>query len=247
MKLKLNEDVFSPSFIRLANFYFMNEQFEECINVCTIGLQVFPGYTTAKIILIKALLKLGYASEAENLFAEIEHKISYSNISGLLKKAINDLKLNPGQERIFYPENIHPSVDFRNYKDLIDDINELKNEFDFEEFEKLVESQTQDSVIEENIFKIFSDKFNEFKLDNSYISKSEPPPTVRKEKEIVPAENLFLSKIRILTETITDIYVKQGFLKEAFEAYNILLKQDNQNKERIREKLNELERHLHSQ
>ena len=247
LKLKLDENVFSPSFIRLANLYFINEQFEDCINVCTIGLQMFPEYTTAKLLLTKALLKLGYVSEAENKFADIKPKISNLKMTEDIKKTIDDLKSKTGQERIFYPDNIHPSVEFINYSNKIDEINETKISLEFDEYEKLMESHAFETTIEENKFSIFNENVKNFKFDNTNISnidKTDAAADESKDIEITTSENLFLSKIKILTETIADIYHQQGFIKEAFEAYNILLKKDNQNKSRIQEKLIELERNL---
>lgn len=247
LKTKLNEDVFSPSFIRLANLYFINEQYEDCINVCTIGLQVFPDYTTAKILLIKALLKLGYVGEAESLFEDVKNRILNLQIFEDIKTSIKDLKNKTGQERIFYPDNIHPSVEFKNYADIIDKINDTKMGIEFDEYQKLIESHATETTIDEDKLNIFNEKLHEFRFDRTNISglgKADIQTEEKKEVEPVTPENLFLSKIKILTETIADIYSRQGFIKEAFEAYNILLQKDNQNKSRILEKLNELERNL---
>lgn len=250
LKSKLNEDIFSPAFLRLANLYFINEQYEDCINVCTIGLQVFPEYTTAKLLLIKALLKLGYVSEAENKFAEVRHKITNLKIYEELRKLINELKNKTGQERIFYPENIHPSIEFEYYEDKIAELNETNVSIEFDEFRKLMESHALETTIEENKYKSFSDNIHNFKFDTNIISNVSKPDSaldITKEQDITSIENLFLVNIKILTETIADIYYQQGFLREAFEAYNILLRKDNTNKARILEKLNELERSLSSQ
>ena len=62
-------------------------------------------------------------------------------------------------------------------------------------------------------------------------------------KNIAPSDSFF-SGIKIITESLADILAKQGFFKEAFEAYNILLSQENSNKRRIQEKLYDLERNF---
>lgn len=53
-----------------------------------------------------------------------------------------------------------------------------------------------------------------------------------------------MSKIKIVTETLADIYAAQGNYTEAFEAYKILIRAGSVNKLRIEEKLNELERNM---
>ncbi|MCX6164664.1 MAG: hypothetical protein NTU73_07350, partial [Ignavibacteriae bacterium] len=121
IKAKLNESIFSPQFIRLANLYFINEQYDECISICTIGLQIFPDYLTAKLLLLKALIKLEYINEAEKVFSEIKNKIPNKDILKQLERSISDMKGKPGQERIFYPNKINTTVEYQSYKNKIDE------------------------------------------------------------------------------------------------------------------------------
>ena len=53
-----------------------------------------------------------------------------------------------------------------------------------------------------------------------------------------------MSKVRIITETLADLYAEQGNYKEAMEAYNLLLRAGSTNYKRIEEKLLELERKI---
>lgn len=57
LKSKLDKNFLSPTFIRLANLLYANEHYEECIAVCKTGLEIYPNYLTAKLILLKAFLK----------------------------------------------------------------------------------------------------------------------------------------------------------------------------------------------
>ncbi|MCI0474600.1 MAG: hypothetical protein L0Y76_13575, partial [Ignavibacteria bacterium] len=54
----------------------------------------------------------------------------------------------------------------------------------------------------------------------------------------------WLSNVKIVTETIADVMVKQGLYKDAFDAYTLLLRAGHKNKKRILEKISELERRM---
>lgn len=242
LRTKLNESVFSPNFIRLANLYFINEQYDECINVCTIGLQIFPDYLTAKLLLLKALIKLEYLSEAEKLFPEIKSKIPNKDLIKQFERSISEIKEKPGQERIFYPHKINATIEYQSYKNKIDEINkDISGSFDIDEY---VDPDFKAPKELENAFEKFCNDYSNFKFDlneNQFI-KSETKP--KKENGTQSNPGSFLNKINIVTETIADIYTKQGYLKEAFDVYNMLIENNHPNKRRIQEKLYELERNL---
>jgi len=242
LKSKVNESVFSPSFIRLANLYFINEQYDECINVCTIGLQIFPDYLTAKLLLLKALIKLEYINEADKIFSEIRCKIPNPELVKQLERSINEIKGKPGQERIFYPHKINTTIEYGSYKNKIDEINkDILSVFDIDEY---VDPDFKSPEELENAFEKFCSEYSNLKFDlnENQVIKSETKPKKENGKQIDPGS--FLSKINIVTETIADIYTKQGYLKEAFDVYNMLIENNHPNKRRIQEKLYELERNL---
>jgi len=241
-KTRLNENIFSPLFIRLANLYYINEQYDDCINTCTIGLQIYPDYLTAKLLLLKALIKLEYISEAEKVFSDIKGKIPNKDIYKILERNINDLKGKQGQERIFYPNKINTTVDFQSYKNKIDDLNKDINSVYY--IDEYVDPDFKFTQEMQNSFDAFNKEFGSFKFDSgdNHIIKSEFKS--RKENGNQSTPGSFLSKINIVTETIADIYVKQGYLKEAFDAYNILIEKSHPNTRRIQEKLYELERNM---
>jgi tetratricopeptide (TPR) repeat protein len=242
LKAKLNESIFSPQFIRLANLYFINEQYDECISVCTIGLQIFPDYLTAKLLLLKALIKLEYINEAEKVFSEIKNKMPNKDILKQLERSISDMKGKPGQERIFYPNKINTTVEYQSYKNKLDEINkDTIGNFDIDEYVSPDFSIPGEFV---DTFENFCNDYGSFKFDlnESQLIKSEVKP--KKENGTHANPSSFLSKINILTETIADIYTKQGYLKEAFDAYNNLIENNHPNSRRIQEKLYELERNI---
>ncbi|MFA5404794.1 MAG: hypothetical protein WC358_07665 [Ignavibacteria bacterium] len=242
LKTKLNESIFSPQFIRLANLYFINEQYDECISVCNIGLQIFPDYLTAKLLLLKALIKLEYINEAEKVFSEIKNKIPNEDLLKQFERSIKEMKGKPGQERIFYPNKINTTIEYKSYKNKIDEINKdtIKN-FDIDEYvnpDFTIPNEFTDT------FEIFCNEYGSFKFDmnESQLIKSEVKS--RRENGTQSNPGSFLSKINIVTETIADIYTNQGYLKEAFDAYNILIENNHPNSRRIQEKLYELERNM---
>ncbi|MDQ3022224.1 MAG: hypothetical protein M3R36_16875 [Bacteroidota bacterium] len=241
VKSNLNKNFLSPLFIRLANLLYANEQYEECIAVCRTGLEIYPNYLTAKLILLKAFLKAEYLNEAEILFKEIKSKITNPDLLAKFKNNIQSLKTISKQEKIYYSKS-------------------TKNKFDYKSFEKRFHLQ-------ENLFSNFSlkDIINDntvydFENDNEFVNFINQFETFHFEKSILPAEkntelpakkplssdnsDELLNKIKIVTETLADIYAGQGNYKDAFDAYNILLRAGSGNSKRIEEKIYELERNM---
>lgn len=242
LKNQLNESVFSPQFVRLANLYFINGQYDECISICTIGLQIFPDYLTARLLLLKALIKSEYIQEAEKEFSEIRNKIPNEDLIKQIERGIREIKEKPGQEKIFYPNKINTIVEYKSYKNKIDEINkDTLSSFDINEY-----TDPDFSVPKEikTNYDNFSNQFEGFKFDLNENQLIKPDYKIKKENGLQNNSSSFLSKINIITETIADIYTKQGYLKEAFDAYNILIENKHPNSRRIQEKLYELERNL---
>jgi len=233
LKASLNEKIFSPVFIRLANVYFLNKQYEACISVCKTGLDIYPDYLTAKVLLLKSLLKLGHLNEAEKYFNEIESKIISLPVHAKFKESLVKLKHEPNQERIFYNFAKEPALKFDRNKDSVmsivgksklksievknDDMTDLEQKVNKEKFEKL------------------KSNFETIPL-NSKTGSSHNDPAKKEYKE-----ELF-GRIKIVTETLADIYAQQGNFKEAFNAYNLIIRAGAPNKKRIETKLMELER-----
>jgi tetratricopeptide (TPR) repeat protein len=241
IKSKLNRNMFSPLFVRLANLYFLNREYEECIIVCRTGLEIYPDYLTAKIILLKAFLKLEYINEAENLLFEIEDKIANLEIFKNLNESLNELKNVSRQERIYYPQKRKEIIGYKNYEEQFNNIINKKTKIDFQELSLNLDNDERELIINEREFKKFLEDFNRAKID--FITKKDI--TSQRESRIAMQSKevniSFASDIKIVTETLADIYAKQGHFKEAFNAYNTLLRTDTPYKERILKKLSELE------
>ncbi len=52
-------------FLALAEEYFRDGQLEKAVEVCRGGLDIFPGYTSARVTLARSLIDLGQDTEAE--------------------------------------------------------------------------------------------------------------------------------------------------------------------------------------
>jgi len=244
IKEKVNEGLFSPLFIRLANLYYHDGQYDKCINICNIGLIIFPDYITAKILLLKSLLKLEYITEAENILRELEDKFPELETIINYREELNQLKKSSKQEKIYYPNKISVNLDFYNYSKKLNDLieNNSQNNIDTEELLEKISTNNLTGIFEAGSFEKFKSDFDSLRLEPLKQQKEKTVDTESKGKQLQAETQGFFSRIKIITETLADILAKQGFFKEAFEAYNLLLQSDTSNKRRIQEKLFELER-----
>lgn len=245
IKDKVNQGLFSPLFVRLANLYYHDGQYEKCINICNIGLIIYPDYTTTKILLLKSLLKLEYITEAENILRELEEKFPDLDTILNYRAELNHLKKSNKQEKIYYPNKISVNLDFHNYSKKLNDLieNDSQKNIDIEELIEKISTNNLSGVFESGSFEKFQNDFYLLRLEPLKQQKEKPEENENVEKKSPGETQGFFSKIKIITETLADILAKQGFFKEAFEAYNLLLQSDTSNKRRIQEKLFELERH----
>lgn len=236
IKSKLNTKYLSPLFIRLANLLYANEHYEECIFVCKTGLIIYPRYLTAKLILLKAFLKAEYLNEAEILFKEIKSKITDKGLLSRIESNMKTLKTVSKQEKIYYSRESKSKIDYKSFEKNFHYQENLFTEFDLND---LFSEAVHDRLLPDKDFKNFLSIFEEFHFEK-----------VKDERPGVPAQSMsdvnddFLGRIKIVTETLADIYAEQGNYKEAFDAYNLLLRAGSRNSRRIEEKINELERNL---
>jgi len=244
LKSKLNRNYMSPLFIRYANLLFGNEQYEECISVCMTGLQIYPNYLTAKLILLKAYMKAEYLNEAEILFSEVKSKITNNDLKQKLESNIRNLKSISTQEKIYYPIAARNKIDFKTFNGSFQLQENLFSEFTLKDFF----SQEFAGKINEN-----SDYLNyQYQFENFHFlkTKKEAESKFHRKSEIKntsESESEIFNKIKIVTETLADIYASQKNYKEAFDAYNFLLRAGSGNTKRIEEKLQELERNMMNQ
>lgn len=235
LKKKLDGNFLSPLFVRLANLFYLNEEYEECIELCRTGLQIYPDYLTAKLVLLKALLKMEYLTEAENLFEEISPKIRGMEIHSVFERIFSELRKLSGQEKIYYPMDVKNKTDFRLFENIFN-VNEFrKDNFSLDEIINEPDLVKSDDFIDKDSFARFLNDYNSLEISAKLNEKTDELKTVNQNQ-------LKYYKLKIITETIADLYAKQGNFREAFEAYNILLKLTPANQDRISQKIFELER-----
>lgn len=58
-------------FLALAEEYFRDGQLEKAVEVCRGGLDIFPGYTSARVTLARSLIDLAQDAEAEKELGEV--------------------------------------------------------------------------------------------------------------------------------------------------------------------------------
>ncbi|MBS1553007.1 MAG: hypothetical protein JST15_13155 [Bacteroidetes bacterium] len=240
IKSKLDKNFLSPVFIRYANMLYLGEEYEECISVCKTGLAIFPYYLTAKLILLKAFLKAEYLNEAEALFNEIKNKIPGKEMIAKLESNIHNLKAISGQEKIYYTKSVKSRYEYKTFEK---NFHFQENMFLTYNLSDLLESKPEKDIVNEKKFFEFRNRFDTFHFDKT-VSVNSDLRQRKKENASETESSELLSKIKIVTETLADIYAGQGNYKEAFEAYKILIRAGSKNKGRIEEKLYELERSM---
>lgn len=240
VKTRIDANYLSPLFIRYANMLYMNDNFEECIAACKTGLDIFPDYLTAKLILLKALLKAEYLNEAELLYNEIKDKISNRDLMSKLGNNILNIKAVSKQEKIYYPRSGKAKYDYKSFEKSFHIQGSLFSNMSLEDFFK---SEPEKYVYNEKDFENFTNHFSSFHFERTESSAAPAPNIKRPDPEHSESSDL-LGKIKIITETLADIYAKQGNYKEAFEAYKILIRAGSKNSNRIEDKLYALERSM---
>ncbi len=241
VKANLNKNFLSPLFIRLANLLYVNEHYEECISVCRTGLEIYPNYLTAKLILLKAFLKAEYLNEAEILYKEIKSKITNNDLLAKFKSNIHSLKTISKQEKIYYSKSPKNKFDFKSFEKKFHLQENLFSNFTLKD----ILTESKESNFEND--KEFQDFIN--RLESFHFEKIIAPVQKKQDtgsrKQLTPENpDELLNKIKIVTETLADIYAEQGNYKDAFDAYNVLLRAGSSNSKRIEEKINELERNM---
>lgn len=242
-KEKVERNFLSPLFVKLANLHFINEKFEECIEVCRTGLYVYPDYLTAKLILLRAFIKAEYLNEAEALYNEIRPKITSKDLLAKLRNSLDQLASVSNQEKLYFPSNPAVRADFHEFEKSIEIQEKLFPEFDLE---SLLESSSEDdNPGNDPDFLEFLESYENFHF-NAASGMSEQADKAGNTHGTVSLHesDALIGKVRIITETLADLYADQGNYKEAYEAYNLLLRAGSTNYKRIEEKLIDLERRM---
>ncbi len=225
---KIRANPLSPEFLKLANYYLVNGNVNEAIDLLNAGLKFYPDYTTARLVLGKCYLAGRYYIDAKKIFEQMLADYPDMAIAQKYLDIANDLLKNEVSRR--QEQDIVPKLDFKAPE---------FNEYDFNynlfpsyEIEDLGNKTEDLSILDDTL------DFNEFRkiFESPYFFKKEIiKPSFEKKR----LRNKF--EVRIITETLADIFAKQGNYFDAIEAYTHLLKIKPEKKESLESKINEVE------
>lgn len=225
---KLRVNPLTPEFVKLANYYLINGNVNEAISLLQAGLDFYPNYTTARLLLGKCYLANRYFFDAKKLFEQILTEFPDMNIVLKYLEIANDLTKSEVSRK--HEEDIIPKLEFK--APVFNDFDFNYNLFPSYEIEDLGQDRIEFTAMEE------SADYKEF------IKVFESPYFFKKESTTSPPEKKRLKnkfEVRIITETLADIFAKQGNYFDAIEAYSYLLKIKTERKEILESKISEVE------
>lgn len=225
---KIRVNPLTPEFVKLANYYLVNNNTSEAIELLHAGLKFYPEYVTAKMVLGKAYLANRYFVDAKKIFEQVLADNPDLEIGQKYLEIANDLVKNEVSRR--HEDDIVPKLEFKA---------PVFNEYDFNynlfpsyEIDELIGDKLNSAEIEE------TNEYSEFKKvfeSPHYFEKDKAKPKYEKKR----LKNKF--EVKIITETLADIFAKQGNYFDAMEAYTYLLKIKPERKEALESKISEVE------
>ncbi|HEY3252011.1 MAG TPA: tetratricopeptide repeat protein, partial [Ignavibacteria bacterium] len=226
---KIRANPLSSEFVKLANYYLINGNINEAITLLKAGLEFYPNYPTAKLLLGKAYLAGRYFMDAKKIFEQLITEFPDMAIAQKYLDIANDVARTEVSRR--HEEDVIPKLEFK--APVFNDYEFNYNLFPSYEIEEFTGSNVSLESLDE------SNEFMEFK------NVFESPHFFKKENNSKPAfekkrlKNKF--EVRIITETLADIFAKQGNYFDAIEAYTYLLKIKPERKEVLESKISEVE------
>lgn len=225
---KVRVNPLTPEFVKLANYYLINGNVNEAIELLHAGLKFYPNYTTARIILGKCYLANRYFIDAKRLFEQI---LAENPDLAIVQKYLDiaaDLTKNEVSRR--HEEDLVPKLDFRApaFNDYEFSYN-LFPSYEIDEFNS--GGKLLDEIDDNAEFKEFKNVFE----SPHYFKKDAVKPSFEKKR----LKNKF--EVKIITETLADIFAKQGNYFDAIEAYSHLLKIKPDRREALESKISEAE------
>ena len=225
---KIRANPLTPEFVKLANYYLINGNVKEAIDLLKVGLSFYPNFVTAKLLLGKCYLANRYFFDAKKIF---EQMLAENPDMGIAKKYLDiagDLTRNEVSRR--HEDDVIPKLEFR--APVFNDYDFSYNLFPTYDIDDFIgDSNLPDKIEESGDYKEFKDV-----VESPYFFKRENAiPTFEKKR----LRNKF--EVKIITETLADIFAKQGNYFDAIEAYTHLLKIKPERKEQIESKITEVE------
>jgi tetratricopeptide (TPR) repeat protein len=224
---KIRENPLTPEFVKLSNYYLVSGNINEAINLLQTGLNFYPNYTTAKLLIGKGYLANRYFYDAKKIFEQI--LIEYPDLE-IAKKYLdiaNDLTKSEVSRK--HDDDIVPKLEFK--APIFNDFDFNYNLFPTYEAVDLINNRIDFNFEETN-------EYMEFKkvVETPHFFKRESTKPAFEKKRL---KNKF--EVKIITETLADIFAKQGNYFDAIEAYTYLLKIKPDKKEQIQSKISEVE------
>ena len=225
---RIRENPLSPEFVKLSNYYLINGSVNEAIELLKAGMKIYPEYVTAKLLLGKCYLANRYYFDAKKIFEQILDEYPGMSIAKKFLEVSLELTRNEVSRKL--EQDIIPKLEFK-----APEFNDY--EFNYNLFPSYELTDVAEGNVNTNSFES-SNEFLEFKkiLESPYFFKKDNvKPTLQKKR----LRNKF--EVNIITETLADIFAKQGNYFDAIEAYTYLLKIKQDRKEAIENKINEVE------
>lgn len=247
LKEKLESNPFSPLLIKLANLYFFNERYDNCIKICNMLTELYPFYLSPRILKIRALIKLEYYNEAETELNMIKNKVQNRELVELLRSTIDEFRSKQTQAKIFYNEMLSDLDKFEDYEEYFKDLKFCKSLPESNNPElSFIDADFLQTIENDTDFICFKEEIEKMSLDLHQNKKG-----IKSESELIQGsitsinnKDSLIGNVKIITETIADVMAKQGLNKEAFDAYTLLLRAGHRNKKNILDKIAELERRM---
>ena len=225
---KVRANPFTPDFVKLANYYLINGNINEAINLLQIGLTFYPNYTTAKLILGKCYLANRYFFDAKKIFEQLILESPEMSIAKKYLDIANELTRSEVSRK--HDDDIIPKLEFK--APVFNDYDFSYNLFPSYDLSNFLEDTSITDNLEDNT------EYKDFKniVESPYFFKQENKKVSFEKKRL---RNKF--EVRKITETLADIFAKQGNYFDAIEAYTHLLKIKPERKEVIENKISEVE------
>jgi tetratricopeptide (TPR) repeat protein len=226
---KILANPLSPEFVKLGNYYLINGNTTEAINLLKAGLEFYPEYPTARLLMGKAYLAGRYFLDAKKIFEQLINEYPDMAVARKYVDIASDMAKKEVSRK--YDEDIIPKLEFKapEFNDYDFNFN-LFPSYEIEEFAG--KGINLDSLDETNEFKDFK---NVFDSPHFFKKRSETKPKFEKKR----LKNKF--EVKIITETLADIFARQGNYFDAIEAYTYLLKIKPERKEALESKISEVE------
>jgi tetratricopeptide (TPR) repeat protein len=228
---KVRSNPLTPEFAKLANYYLINGNTNEAISLLKQGINFYPDYTTAKMILGKCYLANRYYYDAKKIFESILADNPELGIAQKFLEIANDLAKSEVSRK--HEDDIIPRLEFKSVEFHDYDFN--YNLFPSFEIEEICAGNLSANNVED------SQEYREFKevFRSPYFFKPEASKAKFEKKRL---KNKF--EVKIITETLADIFAKQGNYFDALEAYTYLVKIKPDRKEQLEGKISEVETHI---